>query len=106
MTPIRPTTSPPPSYKAADRPQRASRTAVLPVQLEREVEADRRRSVREELDAAEERLPFADADPQEPDVQDVVDQLGRLGDEALRLLQPIGPDVRRLVDGGHIDEQA
>lgn len=106
MTPIRSTTSPSLPLEARDRPRRTSRAAVQPVHLEREVEADRRRSLQEDLDAAEEHLPLAEASDQEPGVQDVVVELERLGADALRVLQPIDPKVQRLIDGGHVDEQA
>lgn len=107
MSAIRPTTSPPPSsYAAPERPRRESRVAVQPVQLEREVEADRRRSLREELDAADERRPLADGDAAAPGVEQLVAQIGLLGEDALRVLQPIAPEVRRLVEPDHVDEQA
>ncbi|MBI2307951.1 MAG: hypothetical protein HYU78_11685 [Rhodocyclales bacterium] len=106
MSPIRSTTSPSLPLDARDRPRRTSRVAVPPVQLEPEVEADRRRSLQEDLDAAEEHLPLAEASNQEPEVQNVVDELERLGADALRVLQPIDPKVHRLLDSGHVDEQA
>lgn len=105
MPGIRPTTSPALPLEAADRRRPSSRTAVTPVHLEREVEADRRRSLREELEAAEEHLPMSSGEP-EADVHEVVEELGRLGPEALRVLQPIGPEARRLAEGPHVDEQA
>ncbi len=106
MNSIRPTTSPPVAHETTDHVRPASRTAVQPVQLERDVEADRRRSLYEELAAAEERLPQAGSIDQEPGIQEVVEELGRLGPDALRVLQTIDPKVRRLVDSEHIDEQA
>lgn len=105
MTTIRSTTSPPLPLAARDRPRPGSRTAVQAVFLEREVEADRRRSLQEDLDAVEEHLPPAEANEHETGVHEVVEELERLGAEALRLLQPIDPKVARLAEGGHIDEQ-
>lgn len=112
MTPIRATTSPPLPLETRDRPRPGSRPAVQPVRLEREVEADRRRSLREELDAADEHVPtdaaeFA-ADPatQLAAAHELAGELERLGGDALRLLQPLSPEVRQLADGTHVDEQA
>ncbi|HEX5802917.1 MAG TPA: hypothetical protein VFY24_07810, partial [Azospira sp.] len=102
---IRSTTSTPLPLAARDRPRPGSRAAVQPVFLEREVEADRRRSLQEDLDAVEEHLPLAEASEHEVGVQEVVEELERLGTDALRLLQPIDPKVARLAEGGHIDEQ-
>lgn len=106
MSPIRSTTSPSLPLAAPDRPRRTSRAAVQPVHLEREVEADRRRSLQEDLDAAEARLPLAEAGDPEAGVQSVVEELERLGADALQVLQPIDPKVRQLVEPGHVDEQA
>jgi hypothetical protein len=106
MPGIRPTTSPALPLETADRRRPSSRMAVTPVHLEREVEADRRRSLREELEAAEEHLPQSSSGEPEADAHEVVEELGRLGTEALRVLQPIGPEARRLAHGPHIDEQA
>lgn len=115
MTPIRATTSPPLPLAARDRPRPGARPAVQPVRLEREVEADRRRSLREELDAADEHVPTdapefteAAADPatQLAAAHELAGELERLGGDALRLLQPLPPEVRQLADGTHVDEQA
>jgi len=104
-TSIRSTTTPPLAREATERPRPASPQAVAPVYLERETEADRRRSLREELEAAEERLPQAETLDQSHDVGEVLEELERLGSDALRVLHPINASVRRLVDRTHIDEQ-
>ncbi|MBK9447293.1 MAG: hypothetical protein IPO00_15145 [Betaproteobacteria bacterium] len=57
MSAIRSTSSPPVVTDATDRHRLSSRNAVQPVYLEREIDPDRRRSLQEELDAAEERFP-------------------------------------------------
>ncbi len=121
MTPIRSTTSPPLPLEPRERPRPSSRLVVQPVFLEREVEADRRRSLREELDADDEHAPTeamespATAVPPETAestaeraaaAHELAGELERLGSDALRLLQPIDPRVQRLADDTHVDEQA
>lgn len=123
MTPIRSTTSPPLPLEPRERPRPSSRLVVQPVFLEREVEADRRRSLREELDADDEHAPTetmespAAVPPETAETaetaaehaaaaHELAGELERLGSDALRLLQPIDPRVQRLADDTHVDEQA
>lgn len=106
MSTIRSTTSPPVAIDATDRHRLTSRTAVQPVHLEREVDADRRRSLAEELAAAEERFPSAVADDALGDTQEVLEALSRLGDDAAYILKPLDTAALRLVGQDHVDEQA
>ena len=103
MPSVRSTTAPPPVRDAAASAAAASRDAVRAVAGSDAVDADRRRSVREELNAAEEHRPLALPDGAEADVHDVVEAIGKLGPEALRVLQPT-EQVRRLAETG-VDEQ-
>lgn len=105
MPSIRATTLPLFGRDATEREPAASRDAVRPVGGGDLVDADRRRSLREELDAAEEHLPMAEPSEAEADVQEVVATIGRLGPEALRVLQPPSEVIRRLTERG-VDEQA
>jgi hypothetical protein len=106
MSTIRSTTSPPVAIDATDRHRLTSRTAVQPVHLEREIDADRRRSLAEELAAAEERFPTAAPDDALVDTRDVLEALSRLGGEAAHLLKPLNTAALRLVGDDHVDEQA
>ncbi|MFA7292346.1 MAG: hypothetical protein WC023_08865 [Rhodocyclaceae bacterium] len=106
MSTIRSTTAPSVAIDATDRHRLTSRTAVQPVYLEREIDADRRRSLREELDAAEERFSTAAPEDALVDTQDVLEALSRLGGEAANLLKPINTAALRLVGEDHVDEQA
>ena len=70
------------------------------------VDADRRRSVREELDAAEERFPTVAPDDVQADAHEVVEAINRLGSDAARVLQTVDVRALELALPGHVDEKA
>jgi hypothetical protein len=105
MSAIRSTTASQSVRDVADRPRVLSPTAPQPVDPAHEVEADRRRSLKEELQAAEERVPTLAPEEALVETRDVVEELGRLGSEAVRVLQPLNEKARRLAED-HVDEQA
>ena len=92
--------------EAPARQRIAFRGMVKPVAGSGGIDADRRRSMREELDAAEERFPTDVSAGASVETQGVVDELNRLGSAALRVLQPINEKALRLVEPDHVDEQA
>ena len=106
MSAIRSTSSPPVVTDATDRHRLSSRNAVQPGYLEREIDPDRRRSLQEELDAAEERFPADFSEDAVVDAHEVIEELGRLGGEAVRLLKPLDTKALRLAGEDHVDEQA
>lgn len=106
MSAIRATTAQQAIRDATDRPPVASRTALQPVSLTRELEADRRRSLNEELLAAEERFPTFAPEEAMAEAKDVVEELGRLGSEAVHVLQPLNEKAMRLLNPDQVDEQA
>ncbi len=95
---------------AAEKPKReraaAVRERVRPVSAPDAADADRERSLQDELSASEEHLPTALADTEGPDPQQVVADLNRLGDGVSTLLQPLSPRVRELAGAGGVDEEA
>ena len=105
MAAVRLTTA---SKLTPERPERAHavRNPVKPVVGAGGVDADRYHSLREELTAAEERFPTAMAEDAAVGAKDVVEQLNRLGSDAVRVLQPLNEKALRLVDNDHVDEQA
>jgi hypothetical protein len=104
MAAVRLTTA---SKLTPERPERdrAVRNPVKPVAGAGGVDADRYHSLREELTAAEERFPTAMAEDAVVGTKDVVDELNRLGSDAVRVLQPLNEKALRLVERDHIDEQ-
>jgi hypothetical protein len=106
MSTIRSTSSPSVAIDATDRERLKSRNAVQPVHLEREIDADRRRSLAEELAAAEEHFTTAAPEDALVDTHDVLEALSRLGSDATHLLKPLNTVALRLVGGEHVDEQA
>lgn len=105
MAAVRLTTA---SKLTPERPERERfvRNKVKPVGGMGGVDADRYHSLSEELTAAEERFPTAMAEDVVAGTQDIVDELNRLGSDALRVLQPLNEKALRLVDHDHVDEQA
>ncbi len=106
MSTIRSTTSQQTIHDATDHPPVASRTALQPVSLTHELEADRRRSLSEELLAAEERFPTFAPEEAKAEARDVVEELSRLGSEAVHVLQPLNEKAMRLFNHDQVDEQA
>jgi hypothetical protein len=106
MSAIRSTTAAQAVREASDRPRAASRTAPQPVGLAHEADADRRRSLNEELLAAEDRFPTFAPEDAMVETRDVVEELGRMGSEAVRVLQPLNEKAMRLINRDQVDEQA
>lgn len=106
MSDIRSTTSPPRTSATRTRAPSSPDQPIRPVQLEHAVEADRRRSLQADLNAAEERLRLATPADTEPDLQEIVEEVERSGNELLRTLHPVTSRVRLLIDPTHVDEQA
>lgn len=105
MTSIRPTSPSAPIARVRAHPSPVA--ATPPVFFEPDVEADRRRSLQEDLDAGEERVPvLVEDDDAAAGAHALAGELERLGDAALRLLHPVVPEVWRLIDGTHVDERA
>ncbi len=110
MTSVRMTTRPQMHPDRPDGVPVVRRGELRPVGGCEGVDADRRRSLREELTAAEERFPTeASADdaaaPLSADAHAVVAAISQLGETAVRVLQPIDERALRLVLSGHVDEQ-
>lgn len=106
MNTVRMTTSP---------QQKPERSDGLPVVRRNEprrvvglesVEADRRRSVREELNASEERFPEGVPEHPPADAHEVAEALSRLGGDVVKVLHPIDERVLQQILAGHVDEQA
>lgn len=95
---------------AAEKPKRervlASRDRVRPVEAPGATEADRERSLQEEIAAAEEHLPTDPGEEAGPDPQGVVEDLTRLGAGVSRLLNPLSSRARELAQAGSVDEEA
>lgn len=89
-----------------ERGRLAYRNAIKPVAGQGGIESDRRRTVREELDAERERIPVAVADDAMSDAREVANELSRLGSEAVHLLQPLTGKALRLANEERVDEQA
>jgi hypothetical protein len=113
MTNVRMTTRPQTLPERPDGVPAVRRGELRPVGGSEGVDADRRRSLREELTAAEERFPTEGASaledslaPELTDAHAVVAEIGRLGGDAGRVLQPIDERLLRFVLPGHVDEQA
>ena len=106
MTPIRMTTKPQQTLERPDGTPAVRRNELAPVSGVEGTDADRRRSVREELDAAEERFPTVAPAEAQADAHDVVEAIGRLGGEASKVLQPVDVRALKLVLPGHVDEKA
>lgn len=109
MNSVRMTSKP---QHALDRPEATPlprRNALRPVAGIEGVEADRRRSVGEELKAAAERFPVPAQDAPANDVpartRELVAAIARLGDRAGHILHPFDRRTLRLVVADHIDEQ-
>ena len=69
-------------------------------------DADRRRSLQEELQAAEEHRPLAIPDALGVETKEVLEELSRLGPEAVNVLQPLSAAAMKLVQPERIDEEA
>ena len=106
MIPVRMTTKPQQALERPDGTPPVRRNELQPVGGVEGADADRRRSVREELNAAEERFPTFVPGDAPADTQEVVEAIGRLGGDAAKVLQPIGEWARKLVRPGRIDEKA
>jgi hypothetical protein len=106
MANVRMTTKAQSVPEAPARERMAFRGTVRPVAANGGVEADKYRSMREELDAAEERFPSGAAEGVAVEAKDVVEELNRLGGDAVRVLQPLNEKALRLVEQDHVDEQA
>ena len=106
MTPVRMTTKPQQTLERPDGTPAIRRNELVPVAGIDGVDADRRRSVREELDAAEERFPTVAPDEAQADAHEVVEAIGRLGSDAAKVLQPVDVRALNLVLPGHVDEKA
>ena len=110
MNSVRMTTRPQLLPERPDGTPVARHGELRPVGGSEGIDADRRRSLREELTAAEERFPTeASADdaaaPLPADAHAVVEAISQLGETAVRVLQPIDERALRLVLPGHVDEQ-
>ncbi|MCP5267471.1 MAG: hypothetical protein H6943_00385 [Zoogloeaceae bacterium] len=110
MTTVRLNASP---QFAADGPTRkpvSLRDIVTPVAGTDGVDADRRRTLREELTAAEERFPVGSTSDAAADAQSVVEELTRLGSEAMHALRTPSRKAMHLVNNvagdNYVDEQA
>ena len=106
MANVRMTTKAQSVPEAPARGRIAFRGAVRPVAANSGLDADKYRSMREELDAAEERFPTEAAEGVADEAKGVVEALNRLGSEAVRVLQPLNEKALRLVEHDHVDEQA
>jgi hypothetical protein len=106
MTPVRMTTKPQQALERSDGTPVPRRNELRPVGGVEGVDADRRRSVREELDAAEERFPTVALDDVQADAHEVVEAINRLGSDAARVLQTVDVRALELALPGHVDEKA
>ncbi|HMZ56220.1 MAG TPA: hypothetical protein PLT48_15305 [Nitrospira sp.] len=106
MNSVRMTTKPQQVLERPDGAPAVRRNELSPVGGVEGADADRRRSVREELDAAEERFPTVASDDAQADAHEVVEAIGRLGSDAARVLQPVDVRALNLVLPGHVDEKA
>jgi len=109
MMPVRMTTKPQQMPERPDGTPVVRRQELRPVAGPEGVDADRRRSLREELKAAEERFPTGVDTPVEAppaDAHAVAEAIGRLGSEATKVLQPVDAQTLRQILPGHVDEQA
>jgi len=106
MTPVRMTTKPQQTLERPDGTPAVRRNELSPVGGVEGADADRRRSVREELDAAEERFPTVAPDDVQADAHELVEAINRLGCDAARVLQPVDARALKLILPGHVDEKA
>lgn len=106
MANVRMTTKAQSVPEAPARERMAFRGTVRPVAANGGIDADKYRSMREELDAAEERFPTEAAEGVAIEAKGVVAELSRMGSDAVKVLQPLNEKALRLAEHDHVDEQA
>jgi len=95
-----------PPQVSAEAPVTARRGGTRPVIAIDSLDVDRRRSLREELTAAEKRWPTLTAEPVPADTRALADAIARLGDDAARVLQTIDTQTLRRMLASGVDERA
>lgn len=95
-----------PPELSAESPPIARRGGTRPVVAIDSLDVDRRRSLREELTAAEKRWPTLTAEAVPADTRALADAIARLGDDAARVLQAIDTQALRRMLASGIDERA
>ncbi|MCK6406959.1 MAG: hypothetical protein L6Q60_13210 [Rhodocyclaceae bacterium] len=105
MNSVRMTSRPQHVLERPDATRLPRRDELPPVAGVEGVEADRRRSVGEELKAAAERFPVQVPDDLPAQTRALVEAIARLGDRAGSILHPLDRRALRLVVPDHIDEQ-
>lgn len=107
MNAVRFNTTPALAASATERERKVhGPESVRPVSGADAADADRRRSLQEELQAAEEHRPQAIPDALGVETKEVLEELSRLGPEAVNVLQPLSAAAMKLVQPERIDEEA